>query len=97
MVSLCIDDEVGRARLPPGRTGKDGRIRPILLPKWEKAVCGICVPLQSRRSWAICGADVLADLPVRDYVKMPGERPAAQRVNADRKARQELMKQKHGA
>ncbi len=49
------------------------------------------LPLVSMASKAIYGEDVLADLPVREYTKMLGERSAAQRVNADRKANQELM------
>ncbi len=52
------------------------------------------LPVISMTSKMIYGEDVLADLPVRDYVKMLGERPAAQRVNADRKANQELLKQR---
>jgi glutathione S-transferase len=54
------------------------------------------LPLVSMASKAIYGEDVLADLPVRDYVKMLGERPAAQKVNADRKANQEEMMKKAG-
>ncbi|KRB70455.1 glutathione S-transferase [Noviherbaspirillum sp. Root189] len=50
------------------------------------------LPLVSMASKTIYGEDVLADLPTRDYVKMLGERPAAQRVNADRKANVEMMK-----
>lgn len=49
------------------------------------------LPLVSMASKAIYGEDVLADLPVRDYTKMLAERPTVQRVNADRKANQELM------
>ncbi|HJV87063.1 MAG TPA: glutathione S-transferase [Noviherbaspirillum sp.] len=49
------------------------------------------LPLVSMASRAIYGEDVLADLPVREYAKMLGERPTAQRVNADRKVNQELM------
>ncbi|HEV2611416.1 MAG TPA: glutathione S-transferase [Noviherbaspirillum sp.] len=49
------------------------------------------LPLVSMASKAIYGEDVLADLPIRDYTKMLGERPAAQRVNADRKANQQEM------
>jgi glutathione S-transferase len=52
------------------------------------------LPLVSMTSKAIYGVDVLADLPVREYIRMLGERPAAQRVNADRKVNQELMKKK---
>lgn len=49
------------------------------------------LPLVSMASKIVYGEDVLADLPVKEYTKMLGERPAAQRVNADRKANQELM------
>lgn len=49
------------------------------------------LPVVSMASKAIYGEDVLADLPVRDYIKMLGERPAVQRVNADRKANQQEM------
>jgi glutathione S-transferase len=49
------------------------------------------LPLVGMASKIIYGEDVLADLPVREYTKMLGERPAAQRVNLDRKANQELM------
>ncbi len=50
------------------------------------------LPLVSMASKAIYGEDVLADLPVRDYTKMLGERPTVQKVNADRKLNQELSK-----
>ena len=50
------------------------------------------LPLVSMASKIIHGEDVLADLPTRDYVKMLGERPTAQRVNADRKVNVEMMK-----
>lgn len=49
------------------------------------------LPVVSMASKAIYGEDVLADLPIRDYTRMLGERPAVQRVNADRKANQQLM------
>lgn len=49
------------------------------------------LPLVSMASKIIYGEDVLSELPVKDYVRMLGERPAAQRVNADRKTNQELM------
>jgi glutathione S-transferase len=49
------------------------------------------LPLVSMTSKAIFGEDVLAELPVREYTKMLGERPTVQRVNADRKSNQELM------
>lgn len=49
------------------------------------------LPLVSGASKIIYGKDVLADLPVRDYLKRIGERPAVQKVNADRKTNTELM------
>ncbi|MFT7402666.1 MAG: glutathione S-transferase, partial [Hydrogenophaga sp.] len=39
----------------------------------------------------IYGRDCLADLPVRDYLARLSERPAVQRVNADRKTNTALM------
>jgi glutathione S-transferase len=49
------------------------------------------LPVVGMSTKIIYGEDVLADLPVREYTKMLGERPAAQRVNADRKVNQEVM------
>lgn len=37
------------------------------------------------------GEDLLADLPVKPYLKAMGERPTVQKVNADRKINTELM------
>ena len=39
----------------------------------------------SSASKIIFGEDLLATLPVKDYLKTMGERPAVARVNADRK------------
>jgi glutathione S-transferase len=39
---------------------------------------------------AIYGEDMLAGLPVRDYLKAMGERESMKRVAADRKANQAL-------
>jgi glutathione S-transferase len=52
------------------------------------------LPLVSSASKIIYGRDFLADLPVRDYLKRLGERPAVQTVNADRKVNTELMMQR---
>ena len=52
------------------------------------------LPLVSSASKIIYGKDVLAELPVRDYLKRLGERPALQKVNADRKANTEAMLQR---
>ncbi|HVL74631.1 MAG TPA: glutathione S-transferase [Noviherbaspirillum sp.] len=49
------------------------------------------LPLVSMASKKLFGEDVLAEYPVRDYIKMLGERETVQKVNADRKANQELM------
>ncbi len=49
------------------------------------------LPLVSGATKLIYGKDFLAELPVRDYLKMMGERPHMQTVNADRKANMELM------
>ena len=49
------------------------------------------LPLISGVTKVIYGKDYLAELPARDYLKMMGERPHMQKVNADRKANMELM------
>lgn len=49
------------------------------------------LPLVSAATKIIYGRDYLADLPVRDYLKLLGERTTVQQVNADRKANTELM------
>lgn len=77
--------------------GKLARFSPFIAgAEFGMADCVALVhlPLVSMASKAIYGEDMLADLPVRDYIKMLGERPTVQRVNADRKANQELMKQR---
>jgi len=62
-------------------------------PEFTLADCAVVahLPLVSSASRIIYGDDVLADLPVREYVKMMGERPTLQRVNADRKSSTEQM------
>lgn len=49
------------------------------------------LPLVSAATRIIYGADMLADLPVKDYLKRMSERATVQKVNADRKANTELM------
>lgn len=49
------------------------------------------LPLVSMTSRAIWGEDLMAGLPVRDYLKRMRERPAVKRVDAERKANAELM------
>ncbi len=48
-------------------------------------VAYVHLPLVSMASKAIFGEDVLAPYPVKDYLKLLGERAAVQRVAADRK------------
>jgi glutathione S-transferase len=49
------------------------------------------LPLAAMASKIVLGNDMLDGLPVREYTKMLGERATVQKVNADRKANQELM------
>ena len=49
------------------------------------------LPLVASATRIIYGQDLLAGLPVKDYLKRLAERPTLQRVNADRKANTELM------
>lgn len=44
------------------------------------------LPLISMATKAIYGEDMMAEYPVRDYLKLMGERPTVQKVTADRKA-----------
>ena len=79
--------------------GKLAKFAPYIAgSEFTMADCAAMVhlPLVSMASKIIYGEDALADLPVREYTKMLGERPAAQRVNADRKANQELMMKAKG-
>lgn len=49
------------------------------------------LPVVSGASKIIYGEDLLAALPVRDYIKAMGERPAVAQVNADRKTDTQRM------
>ena len=49
------------------------------------------LPLVSSASKIIYGEDMLAMLPVRDYIRAMNERPTVQAVNVDRKANTEVM------
>lgn len=62
-------------------------------PEFTLADCAAVahLPLVSSASKIIYGEDVLAALPVRDYVKKMGERATMQTVNADRKSSTEQM------
>lgn len=55
------------------------------------------LPLVGQATKAIYGVDMLADYPIRDYVKKLGERPTVQKVDADRRTNRELFMQKMAA
>lgn len=61
--------------------------------RFTLADCAAAVhlPLVSSCTKIIYGADMLADLPVKDYLKTLSQRETVQKVNADRKANTELM------
>lgn len=54
------------------------------------------LPLVSLATKIIYGEDMLAELPVKDYLKRMAERPTVQKVSADRKANTELMLSRRG-
>lgn len=62
-------------------------------PTFTMADCAglVHLPVVSMATKAIYGEDMLAGLPTREYVRMLGERPSVQQVNAERKANQALM------
>ena len=77
--------------------GKLARFEPyIAVAEFTMADCAAAVhlPVVSMATKIMYGEDVLADLPVRDYIKMMGERKTMQKVSADRKVNQELMMSK---
>lgn len=53
------------------------------------------LPLVSSATKIVLGRDVLAHLPVRDYLKRMAERPHVQAISADRKTNTELMMQRY--
>ena len=55
------------------------------------------LPMVGQATKAIYGVDMLADYPIRDYVKKLGERPTVQKVDADRRINRELFMQKIAA
>ena len=55
------------------------------------------LPLVGQATKAIYGVDMLADYPIRDYVKKLGERATVQKVDADRRTNRELFMQKMAA
>jgi glutathione S-transferase len=55
------------------------------------------LPMVGQATKAIYGVDMLADYPIRDYVKKLGERATVQKVDADRRTNRELFMQKIAA
>lgn len=49
------------------------------------------LPMVGSATKVIYGEDMLADFPVRDYVKMMGQRETVQKIDADRKVNRELL------
>jgi glutathione S-transferase len=73
---------------------KLARFTPFIAgPQFTLADCAAVVhlPLVSGASKIIYGEDLLAALPVKDYLRAMGERPTVRTVNADRKANTEIM------
>ena len=64
--------------------------------RFTLADCAAAVhlPLVSSATKIVYGRDFLADLPVRDYIRMVNARPTMAQVNADRKANTEVMMQR---
>lgn len=65
----------------------------IVGERFSLADCAAIVhlPLVSLATKIIYGEDMLAGLPVKDYLKRMGERPTVQKLSADRKANTEVM------
>ena len=55
------------------------------------------LPMVGQATKAIYGVDMLADYPIREYVKKLGERTTVQKVDADRRTNRELFMQKIAA
>jgi glutathione S-transferase len=51
------------------------------------------LPIISMTTKAIYGEDVLADYPLKEYLKRLAERPSVQQMSADRKENTELMRE----
>ena len=69
--------------------GRLARFGPYLAgDRFTYADCAglVHLPLVSLATKTIYGEDLMAGLPVREYLKLLGERATVQRVNADRKA-----------
>ena len=69
----------------------------VMGDEFTMADCAAVVhlPLISMATKTIFSRDFLEDLPVKQYLKMMSDRPSMQKINADRKTNQELMKSRY--
>lgn len=69
----------------------------VMGDEFTMADCAAVVhlPLISMATKTIFSRDFLEDLPVKQYLKIMSERPSMQKINADRKINQELMKSRY--
>ncbi len=80
--------------------GKLAKFSPFIAGEnFSLADCAAAVhlPVLGSACRIIYGEDLLAALPVRDYLKRLGERPTVQKVNADRKTSTEQMMARYRA
>ena len=80
--------------------GKLAKFSPFIAGEnFSLADCAAAVhlPVLGSACKIIYGEDLLAALPVRDYLKRLGERPTVQKVNADRKTNTEQMMARYRA
>ena len=94
---LRVQKQLKRSAAAFGKLAKFGPY--IAGPEFTLADCaaGVHLPLVSMATKAIYGEDMLADYPVKDYLKLLGERPSMQRVAADRKENSVLLQQRIAA
>jgi glutathione S-transferase len=74
--------------------GEMARFSPYVMGEaFTLADCAAVVhlPLIGLATKIIFSRDFLEDLPVKDYLKMMGDRPSVKKINADRKENQDLM------
>jgi glutathione S-transferase len=84
--NMLVKGTAGFARL--------ARFSPFVAgPQFILADCAAIVhlPLVARASKLIYGEDLLAALPLKDYIRQMSERATVRTVNADRKANTEIM------
>ncbi len=94
-----VSDEVKTTAKSRLKRGIDGFAKMALFSPYiagehfTLADCAAIVhlPLVSLATTRIYGDDFLAETPAREYVKTMNQRPSMQKINADRKANQEMI------